>query len=91
MCANIGEALDALQNEEPAEPDREEAARWLEVYTQLIEMTVKTLAQTRERSKTLSEPGRRYVLHANVDVMEQELARFYERRSVWAARLNQLK
>jgi hypothetical protein len=90
MRPDISKALDYLQNEEPVEPDREDASRWLEVYTQLIEMTVRTLAQTREQSKALAEPARRYVLHANVDIMEQELARFYERRRVWAERLNNL-
>ena len=70
------------------EPDREGAERWLEVYTHLIETTVKTLAATRQYLKTLPEPARRYVARANVDVMEQELAWFYERRSVWAARLS---
>ena len=74
----------------PAEATREEAAYWLNVYTEILAMEEKVLRRIEQLMATQSVVARHEVELTNVPVIAAQVERFRQRRGYWEARTIEL-
>lgn len=74
----------------PAGATREEAAYWLNVYTEILAMEEKVLRRVEQLMATQSVAARREVELTNVPVIVAQVERFRQRRGYWQARAAEL-
>lgn len=86
MSERVEKSIAQLREQEPDQPDRDDAQYWCDVYGKLIEMTNDILQRTREALDAMPEAARQHVERTNIAIMEEELARFAERQQAWEAR-----
>lgn len=63
-----------------------EAAYWLQVYTEILEMEEGVLRRINDLMATQSAQARREVELTNVPVIESQVERFRQRLGYWKAR-----
>ena len=86
-----GDWAQAMDGEgSPAHASRQEAAYWLQIYTEILAMEEKVLRRIKELMATQSVAARREVELTNVPVVVAQVERFRQRRGYWEARALQL-
>ena len=71
---------------EPGVANPVEAAYWLQIYTEILEMEEGVLRRIKELMATQSAQARREVELTNVPVIESQVERFRQRLGYWKAR-----
>lgn len=74
----------------PAGATREEAAYWLQVYTEILAMEEKVLSRIQQLMATQSAAARHEVELTNLPVVVAQAERFRRRRGFWEARMSEL-
>lgn len=71
---------------EPGVANPVEAAYWLQIYTEILEMEEGVLRRIKDLMATQSAQARREVELTNVPVIESQVERFRQRLGYWKAR-----
>ena len=86
-----GDWSQAMDGEGPtAGATREEAAYWLQVYSEILAMEEKVLLRIEQLMSTQSAAARHEVELTNLPVVVAQVERFRQRRGYWAARMSEL-
>ena len=86
-----GDWSQAMDGEGPtAGSTREEAAYWLQVYTEILAMEEKVLHRIEQLMATQSAAARHEVELTNLPVVVAQAERFRQRRGYWEARMSEL-
>ena len=79
-----GQAMDG--EGEPGLATAAEAAYWLRIYTEILEMEERVLKRIQDLMSTQSAQARREVELTNVPVIASQVERFRQRLGYWKAR-----
>jgi hypothetical protein len=80
-----------LPGEDPASPYPDDAAKWIEVYEELLRFKNRLLEVAEDTLKDLHDkPARKEVIETDRIVLRSEVQRFHRRLSFWRRRLSEL-
>jgi hypothetical protein len=79
-----------LEGEDPGTPYLEDAAHWVQVYTELLGVKRDLLGSTEARLDHLEPEARREVASTDLVVLNAEMERFMERLAFWRERCVEL-
>ena len=78
------------ENENPSTTSRQEAERWVSMYTELTQMEDDVIKSVKERIAHMSLAARRETERTNLPVLEMDSKRFHARLAFWRKRVGQL-
>jgi hypothetical protein len=78
------------EGEDPSTSSRQEAERWIAIYTQLSQLEGDLIKTARERLPRMSPEARRETERTNLPMLEQDSERFNSRLAFWRERLAKL-
>lgn len=83
MAEHDPKAFEDLFDAEPNAPTEDETARWVDLYTGLVELLERQLAETQRFAESVPESLREYLSRENVKILVEELEIFRERLAHW--------
>jgi hypothetical protein len=79
------EAFADLFESEPDRPSPDEMGEWLTMYTKLVDMLERQLAETKRFADSVPAAMRQYLESENGKILTEELAIFRDRLAHWRA------
>jgi hypothetical protein len=76
--------------EDPSTRSRQEAERWVSMYTELTELEDGVIKSVRDKMARMSADARRETERTNLPTLEEDAKRFHARLAFWRKRLTEL-
>ncbi len=77
------QAFAQLFESEPEHPSTAQVAEWVDLYTRLVDLLERHLAETQRFTRAVPEAMREYLSRENVKILAEELDVFRDRLSYW--------
>ena len=90
MAGSAGDN-DLTEDENPATASRQQAKRWVSVYSELLAMETSVVESVRAKMSRMSGDARRITEQTNIPQLEKDAESFRSRLELWRDRLAQLE
>ncbi len=77
------QAVQELFAAEPVESTSPDAARWMQLYEELVAMMERQLEETRAFATSAPDAMRQYLSRENIAILEEEIEAFKSRLAYW--------